>query len=408
MGMKARWARIDAWARRLARSLITAYQWTLSPDKGIPSFWLKGRICAHEPHCSEYAQQCFKRYSFFRAFHYSMERILQCTPANAKHNDPSSYRVVFFSSAPIGEPFLRALHDDPRYDVVGVVTQPPASSGRWMKVRSNHIQTVTEALYGKEDDFVHTPRSLRLSSKKYADDAQAVHDRLKEIAPDFLVVVAYGNILPQSILDIPQFWPINVHGSLLPEYRGASPLQSVFLDKCTESWATIMLMNAWLDTGPILSKHTVPLAINDTVKEFINTLKEKAPQRCLDTIWAFAKWRIDPVEQDETIATHCWKITKEDGQIDPWNDSLDAIFAKYKAYALWPKIYFTMPKTDKRIIVEQVIVDEEIFAEHKDTPLFWVNHTVNPAITELLITPQGKKTISWEEFLRGTKETVDK
>ena len=158
-----------------------------------------------------------------------MERVSSCVPRYEKQYDPSSYRVVFFSSSPIGVPFLHAIAEDARFDLVGVVTMPDAPVGRGMKVQENVIKVESGKLK-VEDAYILTPRSLRLDSKKYAADAQTFHQWVTELQPDLFVVIAYGHIMPQRVLDIPVFGSINVHGSLLPEYRGASPLQSVFLD----------------------------------------------------------------------------------------------------------------------------------------------------------------------------------
>jgi len=110
--------------------LIKLYQITISPDKGLPSFRLKGRICSHEPHCSKYSIQVFKRYGFWPGIFYAGDRVLHCTASHQKTYDPDHYRVVFFSSAPIGVPFLQNLAQDKRFEVVGVVTQCDKASGR--------------------------------------------------------------------------------------------------------------------------------------------------------------------------------------------------------------------------------------------------------------------------------------
>ncbi|MEI8009189.1 MAG: membrane protein insertion efficiency factor YidD [bacterium] len=96
----------------------------------MPSFWLKGRICAHEPHCSKYSITVLKRYGFWPGIFYASDRVLHCTPSMHKKHDPDHYRVVFFSSAPIGVPFLEQLTDDKRFEVVGIVTQCDKPSGR--------------------------------------------------------------------------------------------------------------------------------------------------------------------------------------------------------------------------------------------------------------------------------------
>jgi methionyl-tRNA formyltransferase len=132
---------------------------------------------------------------------------------------------------------LQALAADPRYEVVGVLTMPDMPSGRGMKMQENVISTTVQTsplapLLSERgiDSVIKKPHSLRLDSKKYADEAKETYERLQSLDIDILYVVAYGNLLPQHILDIPKIAPINIHGSLLPAYRGASPLQTVFLD----------------------------------------------------------------------------------------------------------------------------------------------------------------------------------
>ena len=157
-----------------------------------------------------------------------------------KQYDPDHYKVVFCSSAPIGVPFLQALFDDNRFEVVGAVTMPDAPSGRGMEMHENVIKS--EALKFKtKTDFVCTPTKL---NPEKSEEGKQFAEWLKSKNPDFLVVIAYGKIIPQTILDIPNIAPINVHGSLLPKYRGASPLQSAFLDNEAETGITIMKMNA--------------------------------------------------------------------------------------------------------------------------------------------------------------------
>ncbi|MDR2190402.1 MAG: membrane protein insertion efficiency factor YidD [Candidatus Peribacteria bacterium] len=114
---------IDSFLASLIIFFIKLYQLTLSPDKGIFSPVLKGRVCAHEPHCSEYAIKTLKRYGFWKGIGKATDRILSCKPRMEKIYDPAYYRIVFFSSAPIGVPFLEALAQDKRFEIVGVVSQ---------------------------------------------------------------------------------------------------------------------------------------------------------------------------------------------------------------------------------------------------------------------------------------------
>lgn len=496
---------------QIALALIRLYQKTLSPDKWIFRWWLSGRICAHEPHCSEYGKQCFQRYPFFTALHYTMERVSTCVPRYEKKYDPSSYRVVFFSSAPIWVPFLHALATDKRFDLVGVVTMPDAPVGRGMKVQENVIKQEAKEIvdhqmcryfflvkslssnwktvftqqwihwklyedwwivaYGTtatHKHFVHqfqklllpwpwycdtrgaynsiifkdctfdiraweevkaknywrtigipedqldwstqsnekiyaetitTPRSLRLDSKKYAADAQEFQQWVSDLKPDLFVVIAYGHIMPQWVLDIPTFWSINVHGSLLPEYRGASPLQSVFLDGKTQTGITVMKMDAWVDTGGMIQKLTTPLPLHRTVIDLIDWIKKQWPTFLNRVLRDWCKWLLDMQGQDEQKATLCRKFEKEDGLIDPFHDSIDNIRKKWQAFALWPKLYFFLD--GKRISIDWLTLEDDTTSNNlNDKPLF-ANNLLNPQIKSIRLIPEGKKSLSREEFLNG-------
>ena len=140
-----------------------------------------------------------------------------------KAYDPPFYKVVFFSGSPLGVPFLKALSQDPRFEVVGVVSMPPKPVGRGQKVSPNVVASFAQEL---GIDNIKTPSKL---TPKTSEGEEFIK-WLKELSPDFLVVVAYGKIIPQAVLDIARIAPVNVHGSILPAYRGASPLQEVFLD----------------------------------------------------------------------------------------------------------------------------------------------------------------------------------
>lgn len=334
--------------------------------------------------------------------HLGMERVSHCTPRYEKVYDPSTYKVVFFSSAPIGIPFLEKMIDDKRFDVIGVVTMPDAPSGRGMKMKENVIklQATSHKLQAK------TPHSLTLTSKKYKKETQTFHTRLTQKDPDFIIVIAYGKIIPQSILDIPHFWPINIHWSLLPKYRGASPLQSVFLNNEKESGITIMHMNDKLDEGDILETKEIPLDLDMTAKDLISKMQELGPKFLLNTLWKWGKWRITPQKQEDRKATLCWKINKEDGLINPYQDSLEKIYNKYRAYILRPKIYFT--HHDKRVIIEEIVIDKEKYKDTYDDPLLNIASDkqrdispLHPAIKKIIIKPEGKKKMNWQEFERG-------
>jgi len=309
--------------------------------------------------------------------------------------DPEYYRVVFFSSAPIGTPFLTALHQDPRFEVVGVVTQQDKPVGRGLKLTPNVIKQTALEL-GFQEQQIQTPRKINLET---SIEGKNFYDRLQAKSPDFLVVIAYGKLMPVSLLELPTFAPINVHGSLLPQYRGASPLQSVFLDQQTQTGITIMHMDAGMDTGAIVDRLAFKLPFDRTVKTLIEKIQETWPQFLNDTLRSYAKGSLHATPQDESQSTTCQKITKHDGEIAPASDSLAGIYAKYRAYALRPKIRFT--HQEKTVVIESLILDADLYVAGKDQPLWDSSYHLHSAIKTLSLKPEGKKSMDRTSFKNG-------
>ena len=396
-GIKVWLKTIDQGLSLVARGLIKIYQWTLSPDEWIFSSVLKGKICHHTPHCSKYGMEVLERYGFFRGLWMITDRILACKPSLSMTYDPSHYSVVFFSSAEIGVPFLEILKNDPRFEVTGIVTQGDKPFGRGLQLKENIIKEKARAFFPDQSDFssfIQTPETLR----KNTEEGDVFYQWLKAKNPDFLVVIAYGNILTKRILEIPQFWAINIHGSLLPKYRGASPLQTVFLEKEKETWITIMKMDVWMDTGAIIDSLKIKMPFHRTTADLIETFKEVGPSFFADTLWNFGKGVAEAEPQDESQATYCKKIEKSDGEINPCEDTLEEIYAKYRAFSLRPKIRFT--RKEKKVIVEALKLDEITFETHKKSPLFQ-GKTLNSSVLSISVKPEGKKAMDWKSFCNG-------
>lgn len=212
---------------------------------------------------------------------------------------------------------------------------PDAASGRGLQMQPNIIKQ--EAKKWCDEKNIQTP--ARLHPEK-SDIGKEFAQRLTALEPDYIVVIAYGKIIPQPILDIPKVYPINVHGSLLPLYRGASPIQSVFLDRKKESGITIMEMVAELDAGPMIDKLFIPLPFHWTAYDLIEEMKKIGPQFLCDVLRKLGKKYLRPIAQDVSEATFCTKIEKEDGKIDIFAQALASIYPKYRAYILWPKLFF--------------------------------------------------------------------
>lgn len=195
---------------------------------------------------------------------------------------------------------------------------------------------------------------------------------------DFFVVASYGKIIPQAILDLPKLGTLNIHPSILPKYRGASPLEYTILNGDSETGVTIMLMDAKMDHGPILNitKYEIPNPNTITYPELLKTLAELGANSLAGIIPEFVSGQIKPQEQNHDQATYTKLIKKTDGEINPFNDPKTA-WRKYRAFIEWPGVYFF--KDNKRIIVKQARLENDQF------------------IIERII-PEGKNEMDWDAF----------
>jgi len=282
---------------------------------------------------------------------------------------------------------------------------PDAPSGRWMEVKPNIIKTEAEKIVANHkentaNEFTQTPNSLRLDSKKYSEEAHKFKLRLEAKNPDYLVVIAYGKIIPQYILDIAKIAPINVHGSLLPKYRGASPLQSVFLNQERQTGITIMKMDANMDTGNMIDMLKFDIEFDWTVKDLIEKIMQKWPQFLNNTLQSFGKKQLWEVKQDENKATYCQKIEKEDWEINPYKDSIQEIYNKYRWYYIRPKIFFQNLSNQKRVIIENLKLDQKLFESEKNKPLF-IENELNKCVLDISLKPEWKKLMDRQSFKSG-------
>ena len=260
----------------------------------------------------------------------------------------------------------------------------------------------------KSSDIISTP--TKLNSEK-SEEGREFTQRLKEKNPDMIVVIAYGKIIPQAILDIPKIAPINIHGSILPEYRGASPIQSTLLNNEKETGITIMKMDAGMDTGNMIDILRFTIPFDRTTKELIDEIKAIGPKFLNNTLRKYGKKMLGEVKQNENKATYCGKIEKESWLINPRTESIETIYNKYRAFSIWPKIYFYLPSSDiiwnnhqtlsdKRVIIENLKLSEPLYNSNDESPLF-KDKELHPAIIDIQLKPEGKKTMERKEFLNG-------
>lgn len=309
--------------------------------------------------------------------------------------DPAFYKVIFVSSAPIGIPFLEKLKADPRFEVSWVITQPDKAVGRGLKMQANIIKTKALEL-GIPAEQIKTPN--KINSAK-SEEGKALYERLQEQKPDFLVVLAYGKLVPQAILDIPIFWAINVHGSLLPKYRWASPIQTIFLNQEAESGITIMHMDAGMDTGAIVDQVSFPLPFAWNCLDCIEHMQKIWPQFLNQTLRKYAKNELEAEPQDETKAISCQKIQKADWEISLFTEALEAVYSKYRAYYLWPKIFFK--HQERLVLIEDLQLDQELYEKNKALSLVDEHFRLHPAVLSIQLKPEGKKAMDWLSFKNG-------
>lgn len=234
-----------------------------------------------------------------------------------------SLNIVFAGTPAFALPCLDALATS-KHQLQAIYTQPDRPAGRGRKLQASAVKEWAEAH--------NLPVFQPLNFKQEG----AIHE-LASIAPDVMVVIAYGLILPQAVLELPRFGCINVHASLLPRWRGASPIQQAILHGDSETGITIMQLDAGMDTGPMLARIPCTTA-NDTAGELHDRLSQLAAPPLLATLDAIAAGQAHAVAQDNHLATHAPKIKKEDAAIN-WHHPAAKIDRQIRAFNPWPIAY---------------------------------------------------------------------
>lgn len=236
-------------------------------------------------------------------------------------------KIVFFWTGEFSQSILRWLTQSPDVEVVLVVSQPDKPVGRKKEI----LPTPVKQFAWEKGIPVLQPLTLK--------DNSEFELALKQCHADFFVVVAYGKIIPMSILEIPKYYPINVHGSILPKYRGASPIQEAVKNGETQTWISIMEMTQGMDEGWVFDVFCVPIERNETSMDIFEKFSQQSTPVLLNVLQRILNEGLTPVPQDDTNATYCKKISKEDGKIDFELQTGESIYNTYRAYTPWPGIY---------------------------------------------------------------------
>ncbi len=235
-------------------------------------------------------------------------------------------KIVFFGTPAFSCPFLRALVEDTEMEIIAVVTQPDAPVGRGRILTPSPVKMLAQEL----DVRTLTPESL----KRDPDAVKA----LEALGADVFVVVAYGKLLPASVLQIPRLGVVNVHPSLLPRHRGPSPMQWAIREGDTRTGVSIMVLDEGMDTGPILARKEVVLDEQETYQTLEEKILHVGPSLLVDTLKRYARGEIVPEPQDESHATLTRLLEREDGHAD-WRESAQTIERKLRAYSAWPGLW---------------------------------------------------------------------
>jgi methionyl-tRNA formyltransferase len=231
------------------------------------------------------------------------------------------YQIIFFGTSEFAVPALRSLAKDPRFAIKGVITQPDRPVGRHAVLTPPAVKTAA--------------LELGLLTIRQPEKLKELKDDPILSGADAFVIVSYGKILPQWLLDLPKHGIVNVHGSLLPRWRGPSPIQAAIVAGDRISGITIMKIDAEMDHGPILATEEEPISDSDTGKSLHDRLSIHGANVLPETLVSYLEGKIQPREQDHSLATYCKIMTRDDGKID-WEKTSEEIERQVRAYDPWP------------------------------------------------------------------------
>jgi methionyl-tRNA formyltransferase len=291
-------------------------------------------------------------------------------------------RIVFIGTGAIGVPALRMLSE--KHELVGVVTQPDKPAGRNQRMSSSPVKNAL----AENAIPILQPARIR--------DEEAI-TWVRELAPEVIIVMAFGQILPRALLDVPRFGCLNLHASLLPRWRGAAPIQAAITAGDGGTGITVMYMDEGLDTGDILLQRRIEIAPDETGGSLHDRLAQIAPGTLDDALALLAKNNAPRIAQENSRATYAPKMERKDGSID-WNERAAAIERKIRAYNPWPGAFTTI--CDKKRGRERTLKIFRARVVEKNEGGF-VFRTGDGLVELLEVQLEGARKMSAEEFLRG-------
>jgi methionyl-tRNA formyltransferase len=294
-------------------------------------------------------------------------------------------RIVFMGTAELAVPCFEAVAKMPGHEVVAVVTQPDRPKGRDLKPSPPPVKVAAERL------------GLPIQQPLKIREPGAI-EALRAKQPDLIIVVAYGQILPKSLLEIPRFGCVNVHASLLPRWRGAAPIQYAILNGDRETGVTTMYVDEHMDTGDIILQRSELIRADDTSATLHDRLARFGAELLVETVAQIAEGKAPRSKQNETSATYAKKIAKEDGRID-WTRSAVEIERQVRAFNPWPSAYTQLGDLLLKIWKAEVV--ESVTGNPGEVLPDFVVVTGHGGLRILELQPANSKRMTVDAFLRG-------
>ena len=297
-------------------------------------------------------------------------------------------KIVFMGTPTFSVPILKSLYQN-GYSISAVYTQAPQKSNRGMKVTKSPVQLIAETLSLE----IRTPRNFIKNEEEY--------EYLKKLSPDLVLVVAYGQIIPENFLKLAKKGFINIHASLLPNYRGAAPIQRSIMNLDNETGISIMKIEEKLDSGPICNHYKVKIDKKNNSEKLSEKLSMLASEKILENIDDIFQDKLEFVKQDESKATYAKKIEKSEGKIN-WNDTAQNILGKINGLYPNPGAWFIYKGERYKILKAEIgsssLKIGEVINDHLE-----ISCKNGTSIKILQIQRQGKNTQNINEFVLGSK-----
>ena len=307
-----------------------------------------------------------------------------------------SLNIIFAGTPDFAAQHLQAILNS-QHNVIAVYTQPDKPAGRGKKLQASPVKQLAE----QNNIPVYQPKSLRKEEAQF---------ELKALNADVMVVVAYGLILPKAVLDAPRLGCLNVHGSILPRWRGAAPIQRSIWAGDAQTGVTIMQMDEGLDTGDMLHKVYCDILPTETSTSLYNKLAELAPSALIDVLDNLENGKFIAEKQDDSQSNYAEKLSKEEAQLD-WSLSAMQLERNIRAFNPWPVAYFSTEDKDGNVQTLKVYQAEVLPHQDKSAGTILSADkngiqiaTVDGVLNLLQLQPAGKKPMSAQDLLNGRAE----